>query len=106
MRIVRRKMKIGMLVATGSLSLAMALSSCGGGFSSACKAAINQGIDLSAQTRQFAVGSGAACADTSSSAALEQVCQELQANTESLSAICGDSYGDALNAALLGEKQY
>jgi len=90
----------------GTVGLAFIFAGCGGGFSSACKVAINQGIDLGIKTEQLSSVTGAACADTSSSAALEQACQELQTNTDSLSIICGDSYGDALKAGILGERQY
>ena len=86
------------------LASALALSGCGDKFSAACKSAINQSIDLNALTAQLSGGSGAPCAGATSGD-LAVACAALADNVASLAGSCGDARGDALDAALLGNRQ-
>lgn len=91
---------VGLAVAAG-----VSLSACaGGGFSAACKAGINDSIDLRARTVQLSGGASAPCAGGGSEE-LVAACQDLKTSLADLKSQCADSYGDALDATLLGSRQ-
>jgi hypothetical protein len=87
------------LLAAAALVTAISLSGCSGGFSEACKAAINRTIDA----RQALPG-GAPCASPDDDAT-RTACADLNAATSSLIDLCGDDQGDALNQALMMQRQ-
>lgn len=86
------------------------LAGCGAEFTSSCKEAINTTIDLRDRTAVLSGSASAPCDLTTSRADkgedLAAACDALQESTTRLTTVCGDKSIEALEKALMRERQY
>jgi|GEM_PF-1162912 hypothetical protein len=101
--VVKKKNRLR-ITGFAALASTLVLSGCGEQFSAACKSNINESIALQAQTRQLSGVFEAQCAGLPTSD-LAAACADLKASTASLKGSCGDAYGEALDASLMGKRQ-
>ena len=104
-----RKKRGGLCVgAIVVLASTLVLSGCGDKFTSACKTAINNTIDLRQLAYQLSGGVDASCSlyTDDAGADLAAACASLEASSASLQGTCGDAFSEANYAVLGMEKQY